>query len=129
MISKRIVPIAFSDRAMVAAAASRAEETDTRPLSAAQIALFESDHLKSIGQPERLEYRFNRDTEGDAKDKAGGSYADHVDLDVRPRADRKKDVWVDFLSGMHHMPFPPLAGFQGNPVLMFFLEHDVEEMQ
>ena len=27
------------------------------------------------------------------------------------------------------MPFPPMIGFRGNPVLMFFLEHDVEEMQ
>jgi hypothetical protein len=129
MISKRIVPIAFFASAMVAAASSRADETDTRPLSPAQIALFESDHLKNIGQPERLEYRFNRNTEGDAKDKAGGSYADRVDLDVRPRADRKKDIWVDFLSGEHNMPFPPVTGFKSNPVVMFFLEHDVEEMQ
>ena len=129
MTGKRIIPIAFFAGAMVVVAASRADETDRRPLSAAQIALFESDHLKNIEHPGRLEYRFNRDAESDAKDKAGGSYADRVDLDIRPRADRKKDIWVDFLSGEHHMPFPPLAGFQGNPVLMFFLEHDVEEMQ
>jgi hypothetical protein len=106
------------------------DAVDARPLSPAQIALFESDHLKGIQHPDRLEYRFLREAASGDSDKADpGSYTDRVDLDVRPRDDQKKDVWVDFLSGERHMPFPPMIGFRGNPVLMFFLEHDVEEMQ
>lgn len=111
---------------MIAMSAS-AWAQDAPPLSPAQVALFESDHLKSIGQPERLEYRFRRESVAGAAD-PGAAYSDRVALDVRPRNDGKKDVWVDFLSGEHHMPFPPLMGFKGNPVLMYFLEHDVEEM-
>src|SRR5882724_2541576 len=43
--------------------ASAADE-DARPLSSAQIALFESDHLGGIRQAERLEYRFAREAAG-----------------------------------------------------------------
>jgi hypothetical protein len=113
-----------------------ADDSDVPPLSPAQIALFESDHLKSIQHPDRLEYRFARDAgSGGSAAPPGaapadpGSYTDRIDLDVRPRPDEKKDVWVDFLTGDRHMPFPPMIGFRGNPVLMFFLEHDVEEME
>jgi len=104
-------------------AAGASGQDDARPLSPAQVALFESDHLRSIGTAERLEYSFRRETPD-----TDGSYRDHVDIDVRPRADGGKDVWTEFLSGEHRMPAPPLMGFHGNPVIMFFLEHDVVEM-
>jgi hypothetical protein len=100
---------------------------DTRPLSPAQIALFETDHLRGIASAERLEYRFERRA-GEAAEDPKANYTDRIDVDVRPRADGAKDVWTDFLSGEHHMPFPPLIGFHGNPVVMFFLERDVIEM-
>jgi hypothetical protein len=96
-------------------------------LSSAQVALFESDHLGSIHQAERLEYRFAREAAA-ANPDDNGSYTDRVDIDVRPRADGGKDVWTDFLSAERHVPFPPLMDFHGNPVVMFFLERDVAEM-
>jgi len=113
--------------AAIAGAVTAALADETPPLSPAQVALFESDHLKSIDQPERLEYRFRRESTTTGTDPTA-PYSDKVDLDVRPRDDGKKDIWVDFLTGDHHKPFPPLMGFRGNPVLMYFLEHDVEEM-
>src|SRR5579872_6783063 len=76
---------------------------ETPPLSPAQIALFETDHLKAIRHAERLEYRYRREAS-----EAGGGYDDRVDLDVRPREDGGKNVWVDFLSGERHRPYPPL---------------------
>jgi hypothetical protein len=96
---------------------------DTRSLSPAQIALFESDHLQGITEHAKLRYAFRHD-EGDPAQ----NYTDRVELDVRPDSDGKKDVWVDFLSGDHHVPFPPAIDFRGNPALMFFLERDVQEM-
>jgi hypothetical protein len=108
----------------LAAPFGAARGEDTRPLSPAQIALFESDHLATIHRPERLEYRFSHES-GDP----AGDYVDRVHLDVRPRDDGMKDVWVDFLSGEHHRPFAPVIGFRGNPAVMFFLERDVEEMR
>ncbi|HEX3498218.1 MAG TPA: hypothetical protein VHT04_02730, partial [Stellaceae bacterium] len=104
-----------------------AADNDTRSLSPAQIALFESDHLGGIRQAERLEYRFAREAVASTADDVG-SYTDRVDIDVRPRADCGKDVWTDFLSAERHVPFPPLMDFHGNPVVMFFLERDVGEM-
>jgi hypothetical protein len=96
---------------------------DAPPLSPAQVALFETDHLKAIHEAERLQYRFDHQTA-----KSGDAYSDQVNLDVRPRDDGAKDVWVEFLTGARHIPFPPLSEFHGNPVLMYFLEHDVSSM-
>jgi hypothetical protein len=92
-----------------------------QPLSPAQTALFDSDHLKSIVSPTVVQYSFTEDAGAE-------SFSDSVAIGIEPRADGSKDVRVDFLSGDRRMPFEPVAGFHGNPVLMFFLEHDVAEM-
>jgi hypothetical protein len=106
-----------------ALAAVAAEAGDERPLSAAQIALFESNHLKEIERPVVLDYSFHH---GGAP---GGDFEDKVTAEIRAvHDDGRKDVWIDFLSGAHHVDFPPALGFNGNPLLMFFLEHDVNEM-
>jgi hypothetical protein len=122
MTCRRQLAIAVLGASLVAVAAADAE--DQPALSATQVALFESDHLHAIARPERLEYRFSRETAMKT-----GDWIDRVDLDVRPRGDGLKDVWVDFLAGEHHVAFPPLIGFRGNPVLMHFLERDVDEMR
>ena len=101
-----------------------AAQAEDQPLSPAQIALFESDHLKSITRPARLDYAFEH------RGGSGGDYIDKVSADIREvHEDGGKDVAVDFLSGEHRMNFPPVTGFHGNPLLMFFLEHDVIEMR
>jgi hypothetical protein len=94
------------------------------PLSPAQIALFQTEHLKDIAKPVVLDYAFHHH---------GGPTADFDDTvtaDIREiHDDGGKDVWIDFLTGEHHVNFPPALGFHGNPLLMFFLEHDVVEMR
>jgi hypothetical protein len=100
-----------------------AAQAEDQPLSPAQIALFESDHLKGIAKPVRLDYAFEH--RGGA-----GDYVDKVSADIREvHEDGGKDVAVDFLSGERQMSFPPVNGFHGNPLLMYFLEHDVIEMR
>lgn len=97
---------------------------DDRPLSPAQITLFESDHLRDIAAPVVLEYAFHHHG-GPA-----GDFDDTVSAQIRTiRDDGRKDVWVEFLTGEHHVNFPPALGFNGNPLLMYFLEHDVVEMR
>src|SRR5690348_2701557 len=96
-----------------------AEEAE-RPLSAAQTALFASDHLHAIIAPTILRYRFT------ASGVSG--FADTIAIGVSPRPDGTKDVRIDFFTGERHLPFQPVNGFKGNPVLMFFLERDVLEM-
>ena len=92
-----------------------------QPLSAAQLALFASDHLHAIQTPTIIRYSF-------AAKNGTDSFVDNVTIGVEPRPDGTKDVHTDFLSGDHHLPFAPASGFKGNPVLMFFLERDVMEM-
>ena len=121
MRTRRLLLVAALGALALADAAAGAEETP--PLSPAQIALFETDHLHGISHAERLEYRFEH-----AGAAAGEPYSDAVNLDVRPRSDGAKDVWVEFLTGKRRMPFPPLSAFHGNPVLMYFLERDVVTM-
>jgi hypothetical protein len=108
---------------MLATVASVTAADDEPSLTPAQVALFESDHLKDISRPVRLEYAFTH--QGGA-----GDFTDKVTEDIRDvRSDGRKDVWVQFLSGAHQMKFPPAMGFNGNPLLMYFLEHDSVEMQ
>ncbi len=109
--------------ALLLGAAGAARAADPPPLSQAQIALFESDHLKSINQPARLDYAFEHHG-------GSGDYTDKVSADIRQvNEDGSKDVAVQFLTGEHQMNFPQVNGFHGNPLLMFFLEHDVVEMR
>jgi hypothetical protein len=104
---------------VTAAAAADGEWTP----SPAQFALFESNHLKEISRPTVLDYSFRH------RGGSEGDYEDKVSADIRAvRPDGRKDVWVEFLSGDHHVNYPPALGFNGNPLLMFFLEHDVTEM-
>lgn len=101
--------------------ATAAPGTENAPYNAAQVALFDSNHLHAINEPLRLQYSWRQTVPTER-------FADAITLDVQPRPDGRKDVRVNFLTGGHHMEFPPALGFNGNPVLMFFLEHDVAEM-
>jgi hypothetical protein len=106
------------------AAALSSARADDPPLSPAQIALFQTEHLRDIAQPMVLEYAFHH------HGGPGGDFDDTVTADIRElHGDGGRDVWIDFLSGAHHVNFPPALGFHGNPLLMFFLEHDVVEMR
>lgn len=108
---------------MLACASVSSAAPDDRSLTPAQVALFDSNHLKGITRPVRLEYAFKH--QGGA-----GDFGDTITEDIRAvHPDGRKDVWVQFLSGTREMKFPPAMGFNGNPLLMYFLEHDVVEMQ
>lgn len=97
-------------------------QDDTRPLSPAQIALFETPHLRNVTEPETLSYRYMR--EGPA------AFADTVSVHVKQvNPDGSKDLSFDYLTGEHHVQFPELDHFRGNPLLMQVLERDVDDMK
>jgi hypothetical protein len=99
-----------------------AEDHDDRPLSAAQTALFETPHLKAIDHPETLQYQFQRT--------GRDPFTDTVDVHIdQVHPDGTKYVSFDFLTGEHHVVYPAVDNFRGNPLLMVFLEHDVQEMK
>ena len=93
-------------------------------ISAAETLLFDTDHLKTITQPLSLHYHFKK------TGKLEGGFEDDVELTIRsgPYAGRKQ-VSTTYLSGEHRENFPPVEGATGNPVLMYFLERDIREMQ
>ena len=104
------------------ARADEAPPDDTRPLSPAQLALFETPHLHNVDHPETLDYGFVRD--------GGAGFTDKVAVHVRRvNSDGTKDLSFDYLTGEHHVLFPELDHFRGNPLLMLTLERDVNEMR
>ena len=104
------------------AALLAAGDPDARPLSPAQIALFETPHLKNIEHPETLEYRYQRD--------GAGAFTDSiVERIEKIHPDGTKYVGFNFLTGEHNVFFPAVDNFHGNPLLMLFLEHDVREIR
>ncbi len=110
--------------AIAAAALPAAAQATGEPDSPAQAALFDSDHLKNIHTPVRLNYSFARSGNPSI------SYKDSVVAEIRAVHDNgTKDVWIRFLSGEREMPSTPVIGYHGNPLLMYFLEHDVMEMR
>ncbi len=95
---------------------------DQRPLSPAQVALFETPHLQNVSQIETLDYKIVRD--------GPGGFTDKVALHVRGlRPDGAKDLSFDFLTGERRVAYPELDNFRGNPLLMLVLERDVLEMK
>jgi hypothetical protein len=102
--------------------AALAQDHDGRPLSPAQTALFETPHLKAIDHPETLQYQFQRT--------GRDPFTDTVDVHIENvHPDGTKYVSFGFMTGDHHVFYPAVDNFRGNPLLMVFLEHDVQEMK
>lgn len=88
--------------------------------SAAEQLLFESDHLAGLDGVSQLTYRFVH--EGDE------AYTDRITLALT-RDEHGLHVMPDFLSGDRHIGFPGVDGAHGNPLLLYFLEADLRDMQ
>lgn len=100
--------------------ASAASDAD---YTAAQLALFDTPHLKNITSPSTLAYDFQHRS-GPAED-----YDDKVEMIVTSvRPDGGKDLDFRYLTGERQQPYGTLEGFRGNPLIMLFLQRDVDEM-
>lgn len=94
------------------------------PVSQAEALLFETNHLKTIDRPLSLHYDFRKSGTLEP------GYADSVELAVRPVESKDtKAVETRYLSGARQKNFPLVREARGNPVLMYFLERDIHEMQ
>ncbi len=92
------------------------------PLTPAQQALFDTPHLANVTHPETLDYAFTQF--------GPGGFTDRVSMTVAEvHADGSKDLRFDFLTGDHHVAYPGIARFTGNPLLMLYLEYDVRQMR
>ena len=85
--------------------------------------LFAREHLQNVDRKATLYYDFSQS--GAATD----AIDDHVAVEVVDiKKDGKKDVQVEFLSGDDRRDYSPVIGFRSNPLVMYFLQWDVEKM-
>lgn len=90
----------------------------------AQNALFDTNHLKDITGPTILVYDFHK------SGTLGKAFDDTIEVIVNEVVDSEhRNISFRFLSGRNRMLFQPVYDFKGNPLIMLFLERDVQQMQ
>lgn len=99
-------------------------EASSKPISAVEQHVFLDDHLGNLGKTSDVEYSFKR------TGTLGENFEDKVVLHVRDGGKQKGRVAsADFLSGKNALKLPEIPNPQGNPVVLYFLERDVREME
>jgi hypothetical protein len=105
-------------------AALSARAADAQDYSAAEKLLFMSDQLGQLRPPQTLRYAFHKSGTLEA------AFDDQVTVAFSKAADGSCCVSrPEFLTGARRVPVPEVEGASGNPVLMYFLEREVREMQ
>lgn len=83
--------------------------------------MFDTPHLANISRPETLRYAYRR--------VGPAAFTDIIAIHVKKiNNDGTKELAFDYLTGPHHVFFPELDHFRGNPLLMLALERDVSAM-
>ena len=109
--------------ALVVISAEATESTDKDTFSAANTELFLTDHLSKLKIPSRLVYDFHRTGTLDEK------FSDTVEVRfVGSPAEEAKRAEIVFFSGERSSAAPPMTVTDSNPVVMVFLQREVNEM-
>lgn len=102
----------------LAGAPALAGDVDT-----AQRAVFGVEHLDNVTAPTTLHYTFHR------RGTLLPDLVDDADLDVlEVRPDGRKQVAFRMFSGEGERRFTPRHGYRNNPMIVAFLQRDVEQM-
>ena len=92
--------------------------------SEAERLIFSNEQLRNVKPPATLGYAFRKS--GALED----GYADRVSIALEPQADGSCCIGRgEFLSGARRLTLPEIENASANPVILYFLEHDVREMQ
>jgi hypothetical protein len=93
-------------------------------ISAAERALFMTNHLAALPAPAKLQYTFRKSgsLEPGFEDRAT------VNWQAKPGA-ACCTASTEFMSGPRRVQLPEMDAAQGNPVILYFLERDIREMQ
>ncbi|WP_119154347.1 hypothetical protein [Caldimonas tepidiphila] len=93
-------------------------------LSAAEQIVFNGPHLQNVRPPQSLHYRFQKSGPLEP------GFEDEVQLALRPGPKGGCcSASGRFLSGERQLSLPEIEDARSNPVILYFLEHDVREMQ
>jgi hypothetical protein len=117
---KRLLVFSFALLAMLMADRARA----ATEFSAAEQALFVTNHLAALKPPSTLHYSFRRSGSLEP------GFDDKVAMALTAQPDGKCcAAAAEFLSGERKLALPEIEAAQGNPVILYFLERDIREMQ
>jgi hypothetical protein len=97
--------------------------TEEQSFSRANTLLFRSDHLARVTAPARLLYDFRKT--GTRED----GFSDTVEVQfAEALAEDGKRVEVNFFTGERARPVPAMTVYEGNPIVMLFLQREVNEL-
>lgn len=112
--------------ALCSAGAIAADNNNTNApthFSEAERALFMSNHLAGAKPPATLRYAFRKSGSLEA------GFDDKVTIGLVKRGDGACcNARAEFLEGARRLTLPEVENAQGNPVILYFLERDVREM-
>ncbi len=109
--------------ALAVAVSAAAAQSAAPTYSPAERLLFMSEPLPTLKPPLTLSYRFQKSGSLEP------GFEDRVAIDLRAAADGTCCAVVGrFLSGERAVMLPDIEQAKSNPVLLYFLEHDVRDM-
>jgi hypothetical protein len=101
----------------------RASAADSSSFSEAERMLFTEDHFKAVTSATKLEYEYRK------RGSLEKEFTERVHVAVSAKKPTgKHDVKVDFLTGGERMQLPDVDDAEGNPLILYFLEREVREM-
>ena len=107
---------------LVVAGSARAQ--DKKDFSPAERLLFMTNQLAALKPPTTLNYSFRKS--GSMEE----GFEDKVKIALSKQPDGSCCAGVgEFLTGTRKLKLPEVPAAEGNPVILYFLEHDVREMQ
>ncbi|HET9642800.1 MAG TPA: hypothetical protein VFP68_05480 [Burkholderiaceae bacterium] len=120
---RRHVLAALAALSWMAGAFGADETNSSSPPSEAEQLLFVQPHLSNIEPPRTLHYRYVRTT-------PRGRTEDDVTLSFTESGPHQCcSVHGQYLSGAQALNLPDMAEARSNPVLLYFLEHQVRQLQ
>lgn len=125
MLARPLLPMSLLALCTALLAPGRpAAQEDKQDFSPAERLLFMSNQLGGVDVPATLKYSFHKS--GSLEE----SFRDSVSITLAKQADGSCcRVQGDFLTGARRLAMPEVENAQANPVTMYFLEHDVRDMQ
>ncbi len=91
--------------------------------SPAERALFMSKHLANVKPPATLRYAYAK------RGSMEPGFEDEVKVQLKSRPDKSCCLAAaEFLSGARRLSLPEVEAADGNPVVLYFLERDIREM-
>jgi len=113
---------AFARGALLVVGLASAATSAQDRVSEAETLLFQTDHLENVAPAATLLYDFRKTGSAET------GFGDTVELRIRA-ADGAKRASVEFFTRERKIAFPDVTRPEGNPVLLYFLERDIREMQ